>query len=361
MCVILRGMKLLETYTLGNLELPNRILMAPMTRNRATDTVPTDLMATYYEQRAGAGLIITEATQVTPMGQGYPNTPGIHSQAQIDGWKRITDAVHKTGGRIFLQLWHVGRISHPSFHGGDLPVAPSAVRPEGQTFTADGSMEPFVTPRALETDEVAEVVAQFRQGAQNAKAASFDGVEIHGANGYLLDQFLQTGTNKRTDRYGGSAENRSRLLLEVTEAVLEVWDSGRVGVRLSPGGTFNDMSDENPQETFRYVAGALSGYDLAYVHGVEQHLGETSASELLRNAYSGALVMAGGYERDSGEEVLQAGRADLIAYARLFLANPDLPERFAQDAPPNDWDQETFYGGGAKGYTDYPTLELQNA
>ena len=354
-------MKLLETYTLGNLELPNRVLMAPMTRNRATDTVPTDLMATYYEQRVSAGLIITEATQVTPLGQGYPNTPGIHSQAQIDGWKRITDAVHDAGGCIFLQLWHVGRISHPSFHGGDLPVAPSAVRPEGQTFTADGSMEPFVTPRALETDEIAEVVAQFRQGAQNAKAAGFDGVEVHGANGYLLDQFLQTGTNKRTDRYGGSAENRSRLLLEVTEAVLEVWDAGRVGVRLSPGGSFNDMSDENPQETFRHVAGALNDYDLAYVHGVEQDLGETSASELLCDAYSGTLIMAGGYDRDSGEEALQAGRADLIAYARLFLANPDLPERFAQDAPLNDWDQETFYGGGAKGYTDYPTLELQNA
>ena len=328
-------MKLLETYTLGNLDLPNRVLMAPMTRNRATDTVPTDLMATYYEQRASAGLIITEATQVTPLGQGYPNTPGIHSQAQIEGWKRITDAVHKTGGRIFLQLWHVGRISHPSFHGGDLPIAPSAVRPEGQTFTADGSMEPFVTPRALETDEVAEVVAQFRQGAQNAKAAGFDGVEIHGANGYLLDQFLQTGTNKRTDHYGGSAENRSRLLLEVTEAVLEVWDSGRVGVRLSPGGSFNDMSDNNPQETFHYVAGALDGYDLAYVHGVEQDLGETRASELLRDAYSGTLIMAGGYERDSGEEALQAGRADLIAYARAFLANPDLPERSAARASGN--------------------------
>lgn len=358
---ILRGMKLLTPYTLGNLELPNRVLMAPMTRNRATDMVPTDLMATYYQQRAGAGLIITEATQVTPKGQGYPNTPGIHSQAQIDAWKEVTDAVHEAGGRIFLQLWHVGRISHPSFHGGDLPIAPSAIKPEGQTFTADGSMEPFVEPRALEADELPEVALQFRRGAANAKEAGFDGVEIHGANGYLLDQFLQTGTNRRTDRYGGSAENRSRLLLEVTEAVLEVWDAGRVGVRLSPGGTFNDMADDDPQETFGYVANALNAYGLAYVHGVEENLGGVSASELLRSAYSGTLIMAGGYDRDSGEEALQKDGADLIAYARLFLANPDLPERFEQAAPLNGWHQETFYGGGAEGYTDYPTLQAQTA
>ncbi len=360
-CVILKGMNLFNSYTLGNLELPNRVLMAPMTRNRATDTLPTDLMATYYQQRAGAGLIITEATQVTSMGQGYPNTPGIHTQAQVRGWKRITDAVHEAGGRIFLQLWHVGRISHPSFHGGDLPVAPSAIRPEGQTFTADGSVAPFVEPRALETDELAEVVAQFRQGAANAKAAGFDGVEVHGANGYLLDQFLQTGTNQRTDHYGGSLANRARLLLEVTETVLEVWNAGRVGVRLSPGGTFNDMSDDNPQETFSYVASALNRYGLAYVHGVEADLGKVSASALLRDTCDGTLVMAGGYDRDSGEQALQENRADFIAYARLFLANPDLPERFEQDAPLNDWHQETFYGGGAEGYTDYPTLQAETA
>ena len=350
-------MKLLDTYTLGNLELPNRVLMAPMTRNRATDTVPTDLMATYYQQRASAGLIISEATQVTPMGQGYPNTPGIHTREQIDAWKQITDAVHEAGGRIFLQLWHVGRISHPSFHGGNLPVAPSAIRPEGQTFTADGQMEPFATPRALETDELADVALQFRQGAENAEEAGFDGVEIHGANGYLLDQFLQSGTNRRTDRYGGSAQNRSRLLLEVTDAVLEVWDAERVGVRLSPGGTFNDMQDDNPEETFRTVVGALNERKLAYLHGVEADLGGKSASDLLRDAFNGTLIMAGGYERTSGEEALQTGQADLIAYARHFLANPDLPERFERDAPLNEWQQKTFYGGGEEGYTDYPRLE----
>ena len=350
-------MKLLDTYTLGNLELPNHVLMAPMTRNRATDTVPTDLMATYYQQRASAGLIISEATQVTPMGQGYPNTPGIHTQEQIDAWKRVTDAVHNAGGRIFLQLWHVGRISHPSFHGGDLPVAPSAIRPEGQTFTADGQIEPFATPRVLETDELADVVAHFRQGAANAKEAGFDGVEIHGANGYLLDQFLQSGTNRRTDRYGGSAQNRSRLLLEVTDAVLEMWDAERVGVRLSPGGTFNDMQDDHTEETFRTVVSALNERKLAYLHGVEADLGGKRASDLLRDAYDGTLIMAGGYERSSGEETLQAGRADLIAYARHFLANPDLSERFEQDAPLNEWQQKTFYGGGEEGYTDYPTLE----
>ena len=222
-------------------------------------------------------------------------------------------------------------------------------------------MEPFATPRALETDELAEVVAQFQQGAANAKEAGFDGVEIHGANGYLLDQFLQTGTNHRTDRYGGSLAKRARLLLEVTEAVLEVWDAQRVGVRLSPGGTFNDMSDENPQETFRYVANALNRYGLAYVHGVEADLGDVSASALLRGMFDGTLVMAGGYDRDSGEQVLQENRADLIAYARLFLANPDLPERFERDAPLNDWNQETFYGGSAEGYTDYPTLQVETA
>lgn len=352
------SLKLLEPYTLGALDLPNRVVMAPMTRNRAPDTLPSDLMTTYYRQRADAGLIITEATQVTPMGQGYPNTPGIHSEAQVERWRRITDAVHDAGGRIVLQLWHVGRISHPSFHDGAQPVAPSALRPDGMTFTADGQQVPFETPRALETEEIPTVVDQYRQGAANAQAAGFDGVEIHGANGYLIDQFLQSGTNRRTDRYGGAVENRTRFLLDVTDAVTGVWEADRVGVRLSPGGTFNDMHDEDPKVTFGYAAQQLIDYDLAYLHVVENEFADgTRVSSFMRDAYDGTLMVAGGYDRTSGEEALQTGRADLIAYARLFLANPDLPERFARDAPLNAWDEDTFYGGGAEGYTDYPTLD----
>lgn len=351
-------LQLLEPYALGPLTLPNRVVMAPMTRNRAKGTIPNDLMTTYYRQRAKAGLIITEATQVTPMGQGYPNTPGIHSDAQVDGWRRITEAVHEAGGRIFLQLWHVGRISHSSFHDGARPVAPSTLKPEGTTFTADGNQVPYETPRALDTEEVPAVVDQYRQGAANAKAAGFDGVEIHGANGYLIDQFLQSGTNQRTDRYGGSTENRARFLLEVTEAVTDVWDADRVGVRLSPGGTFNDMHDDDPMVTFGYAAERLSAFDLAYLHAVENELPDgPSVSKFMRGAYDGTLIVAGGYDRESGEEALRQGRADLIGYARYFLANPDLPRRFALDAPLNEWNPSTFYGGGAEGYTDYPTLE----
>ncbi|RMH50404.1 MAG: alkene reductase [Bacteroidetes bacterium] len=351
-------MKLLEPFELGPLHLPNRIVMAPMTRNRATGTLPNEMMATYYRQRVSAGLIITEATQVDPMGQGYPNTPGIHSEEQVAAWRKITEAVHEAGGRIYLQLWHVGRISHSSFHGGRLPVAPSAVAPSGQAFTADGRMVPFETPRALELDEIPEIITQFAHGARQARAAGFDGVEIHGANGYLLDQFLQTSANRRTDAYGGSVENRARLLLEVTDAVVDVWGPGRVGVRLSPAGGFNDMADDDPAATFGYVAEALSERPLAYLHGVEGQLPDgLPVSTLLRRHYDGVLVMAGGFDRDSGEEALQQGRADLIAYARLFLANPDLPERFARNAPLNEPDRNTFYGGGAEGYIDYPTLE----
>jgi len=351
-------MKLLSSYTLGLITLPNRVLMAPMTRNRAPGTVPTDIMATYYRQRASAGLIVTEATQIDPMGQGYPATPGIHSEEQVEGWRTITDAVHEAGGRIFLQLWHVGRISHPSFHDGAASVAPSAITPDGQTFTASGDMVPFDEPRALDTSEISDIVEQFRHGAACANAAGFDGVEVHGANGYLLDQFLQSGTNHRTDRYGGSVENRARLLMEVTDAVVEEWGSNRVGVRLSPGGTFNDMHDADPHATWGYAAEQLAERDLAYVHTVEQELDDgTTASALIRSAYEGTHIVCGGYDRASGEEALQQGRADLVAYARLFLANPDLPKRFAEDALLNEWDESTFYGGDAEGYIDYPTLE----
>jgi len=351
-------MKLLSSYTLGLITLPNRVLMAPMTRNRAPGTVPTDMMATYYRQRASAGLIVTEATQIDPMGQGYPATPGIYSEEQVEGWRTITDAVHEAGGRIFLQLWHVGRISHPSFHDGAPSVAPSAITPDGQTFTASGDMVPFDEPRALDTSEISDIVEQFRHGAACANAAGFDGVEVHGANGYLLDQFLQSGTNHRTDRYGGSVENRARLLMEVTDAVVEEWGSNRVGVRLSPGGTFNDMHDADPHATWGYAAEQLAERDLAYVHTVEQELDDgTTASALIRSAYEGTHIVCGGYDRASGEEALQQGRADLVAYARLFLANPDLPKRFAEDALLNEWDESTFYGGDAEGYIDYPTLE----
>lgn len=352
------SLKLLDSYELGPLTLPNRIIMAPMTRNRAQGTIPNEMMAEYYRQRAEAGLIITEATQVAPLGQGYPNTPGIHADEQIEGWKAITDAVHEAGGRIFLQLWHVGRISHPSFHDGALPVAPSAIQPEGETLTADFEMEPFPTPRALTTDEVEDVIEQYRQGAANAKAAGFDGVEIHGANGYLIDQFLQTGTNRRTDRYGGSTENRVRFLLDVTDAVTKEWDADRVSVRLSPNGAFNDMHDDEPKITFGYAAEKLNTRGLAYLHVVENTFDDdTPVSAFMRKAYDGPLMAAGEYDRESGEEALQEGRLDLVAYARHFLANPDLPTRFAKDAPLNDWDRDTFYGGGADGYIDYPTLK----
>lgn len=351
-------MKLLQSYRLGPLDLSSRVVMAPMTRNRAPETVPNDLMATYYRQRSSAGLIITEATQVDPLGQGYPNTPGIHSDEQVEAWKAITEAVHEEGGRIFLQLWHVGRISHPSYHDGARPVAPSAIAPEGETMTAKGAMAPFETPRALATDEIPTIIDQYRRGAENARAAGFDGVEVHGANGYLLDQFLQSGTNQRTDRYGGTLENRTRLLLEVTKAVAAVWGADRVGVRLSPGGTFNSMQDDDPQATFGYAAERLSALDLAYLHVVENDLGDGhTASARMRAAYDGTLMVAGGYDRDSGEAALQEGRADLIAYARYFLANPDLPARFALKAALNEWDESTFYGGGAEGYTDYPALD----
>jgi len=352
------GDSLFDEIEVGALRLPHRIVMAPMTRNRAGDgNAPRELNERYYRQRASAALIVTEASQVEPGGVGYPDTPGIHSGAQVEGWKRVVDGVHEEGGRIFLQLWHVGRVSHPSYHDGDAPIAPSAIRPEGELFTPDG-MKPFEEPRALETDEVAEVVGRFRHGAERAREAGFDGVEIHGANGYLIDQFLRDGVNRRTDRYGGSVENRARLLLEVTDAVVEEWGSNRVGVRLSPGGTFNDMHDADPLKTWGYTAEQLAERDLAYVHTVEQELDDgTTASALIRSAYEGTHIVCGGYDRASGEEALQQGRADLVAYARLFLANPDLPKRFAEDAPLNEWDESTFYGGDAEGYIDYPTLE----
>ncbi|MBW4417636.1 MAG: alkene reductase [Myxacorys californica WJT36-NPBG1] len=374
------SLRLLSPVTLGPYKLPNRIVMGPLTRNRAINVsrssgetainVPHQLNVTYYSQRASAGLIISEATQVSPQGQGYPMTPGIHSPEQIEGWRAITDAVHERGGHMFLQLWHVGRISHPDLQpGGALPVAPSAIAPEGMASTFEGE-KPFVTPRALETNEIPGIVEQFRQGAKNALAAGFDGVEVHSANGYLLDQFLQDGSNHRTDQYGGSIENRARLLMEVLEAVTQVWGADRVGVRLSPSGTFSNMSDSNSEALFTYVVKALNQFGLAYLHLVEPRVdgnvtleanSTRMTSGFFRPMFHGTLLSAGGYDRDSGEAVLAAGEADLIVYGRLFIANPDLPERFAQSAELNAWDRNTFYGGGEKGYTDYPALDRQTA
>lgn len=354
---------LFSPVQLGRYTLSNRIVMAPLTRNRAgAGNVPHALNAHYYEQRASAGLIIAEATQVSPYGVGYPATPGIHSAEQIEGWKLVTQAVHDRGGRIFLQLWHTGRISHPTLQpNGELPVAPSPIAATGMASTYEGE-KPFVTPRALATDEIPGIVEMYRQGATNALAAGFDGVEIHNANGYLLDQFLRDGTNQRTDQYGGSIANRARLPLEVVEAVLEVWDSDRVGIRISPSGTFNSMSDSNPEAHFGYFVEQLDRYNLAYLHVIEpsesdlRHGGTAVPARYFRPFYKGTLMVNWDYDFEKGNKVVAEGDADLVSYGKLFLANPDLPERFRCNAPLNQPNPATFYGGGAEGYTDYPTL-----
>ncbi|MBL8527610.1 MAG: alkene reductase [Burkholderiales bacterium] len=366
--------KLFEALKLGPYTLPHRVAMAPLTRSRAHQpgNVPSALNACYYAQRASAALIISEATQVSMQGQGYAWTPGIHSREQIAGWHMVADAVHEAGGLIFLQLWHVGRISHPALQpDGMLPVAPSAIRPAGEAFIenarGEGTLVPFVTPRALQIEEIPYIVRQYAVGARHARSAGVDGVEIHSANGYLLDQFINSGTNHRSDAYGGAVENRARLLLEVVEAACEVWGADRVGVRLSPLGTFNDMHDDDPEATFGYIASQLNDFRLAYLHVVNPDAaalerGEEPNSDamrilaLMREKYHGTLMLAGGFDQDSAEVWLQAGRADLIAFGRKFIANPDLPERLRMRAPLNADDPSTYYGGGAKGYTDYPTL-----
>jgi len=363
--------RLFDPLQVGDLRIPNRIIMAPLTRMRSKQpgNIPHSLNAEYYSQRAGAGLVISEATQVSQQGQGYPGTPGIHSPEQVTGWKLVTDAVHKAGGRIFLQLWHVGRISHSSHQPGNaLPVAPSALPANNSgTFTADWQMTPILTPRALELDEIPGIVADFRKGAENAKAAGFDGVQVHGANGYLLDQFLQDGSNKRTDRYGGSVENRARLLLEVVDAAVEVWGKGRVGVRLSPYGTFNDMNDTDPVGLFTYVLRQLSNRGIAFVDLIEPRsssagmqdenlVGRPDAAQLFREAFQGVLFSSGGYSPTLASEAVSAGKVDATVFGRLFIANPDLPDRIAKGAALNPYDRKTFYGGGETGYTDYPVL-----
>jgi len=340
---------------LGPLLLRNRVVMAPLTRNRAgPNNVPTDLNVVYYALRASAGLIITEATQVSPQGVGLPHTPGIHTDEQVAGWTRVTEAVHERGGRIFLQLWHVGRASHPSLQpSGELPVAPSAIAARGNTMTYAG-WQAFVTPRALEAIEIPGIIEQYRRGASNALAAGFDGVEIHAANGYLLDQFLRDGANHRTDAYGGSIQKRTRLLLEVTSAVTSVWGADRVGVRVSPVGGFNDMSDSDPQRTFEYVATQLRPFGLAYLHVVEMDAdGKNFDFHRLRSTFGGCYMANTGYTKERANQELAQGNADLISFGALFIANPDLPNRFATNSRLNEPERSTFYGGDWRGYVDY--------
>jgi len=356
---------LFTAFTLGDLELPNRMIMAPMTRNRAAEgNVQTEMNAEYYRQRASAGMIITEATQVSAEGVGYPATPGIHNQAQVDGWRKVTDAVHEENGLIFLQLWYCGRISHPSLlPDNQTPVAPSAIQPDGEAFTLEG-MQRFVTPRALETDEISQLVDQYRVAASLAKEAGFDGVEVHAANGYLIDQFLRDGSNKRNDKYGGSVENRMRLLNEVLDAVLESWPSNRVGIRLTPENSFNSMSDSDPLAHFSYFIEQLNSRNLAYLHILEGDMmtqQRTLDYRVLRKLYHGPYIANNGYDQQRAEQSLADDAADLIAFGVPFLANPDLVKRYQTGAELNTPNQETFYGGADEGYTDYPFLNEAKA
>ncbi|MBU3056608.1 alkene reductase [Pseudomonas indica] len=346
---------LFDPIKIGDLELNNRIVMAPLTRCRADEgRVPNALMAEYYAQRASAGLILSEATSVSPMGVGYPDTPGIWSDAQVRGWSNITKAVHANGGKIMLQLWHVGRISDPSYLNGELPVAPSAIAAKGHVSLLR-PLRDFVTPRALETEEIADIVEAYRIGAENAKAAGFDGVEIHAANGYLLDQFLQDSTNTRTDRYGGSLENRARLLLEVTDAAIEVWGVGRVGVHLAPRADLHDMGDSNRAETFTYVAHELGKRGIAFICAREKEADDSLAPRL-KEAFGGVFIANERFTKEQADAWLAAGKADAVAFGVPYIANPDLVERFKQSAPLNEADPATFYSSGPVGYLDYPRL-----
>lgn len=346
---------LFDPIRLGAIEAPNRIIMAPLTRSRATpDRVPTPLMRDYYAQRASAGLILSEATSVTPMGVGYANTPGIWSDEQVAAWKTITDAVHAAGGRIMLQLWHVGRISDPFFLDGALPVAPSAIAPKGHVSLLR-PQRPYVTPRALETDEIPGVVSAFRKGAENAQKAGFDGVEIHGANGYLLDQFLQDAVNRRTDEYGGPVENRARLLLEVTDAAISVWGADRVGMHLAPRGDSHDMGDSDRLGTFSHVARELGRRKIAFIFAREHEAADRIGPQL-REAFGGPFIANERFSPEQAAADLAEGRADAISFGLKFIANPDLPERLRQGAPLNEVKRETLYAGGAEGYVDYPAL-----
>ncbi|OFA00100.1 alkene reductase [Duganella sp. HH101] len=347
---------LFDPLTIGDITLKNRIVMAPLTRARAIGgaRVPNALMAKYYEQRATAGLILSEATAVTPQGVGYADTPGLWSDEQVEGWKQVTEAVHKAGGVIFAQLWHVGRISDPSFLNGEAPVSASAIAAEGHVSLLR-PQRAYPVPRALDTEELAGIVAAYKKGAENAKKAGFDGVEIHGANGYLLDQFLQDKTNQRTDNYGGSIENRARLMLEVTDSCIEVWGAGRVGMHLAPRRDSHDMGDSNPAATFGYVARELGKRKIAFICAREA-VGEDSLGPLLKKEFGGVYIANEKMDKQTAQQVLDAGTADAIAFGKAFISNPDLPRRLQLDAPLNEWKAETFYAPAEEGYTDYPAL-----
>jgi 2,4-dienoyl-CoA reductase-like NADH-dependent reductase (Old Yellow Enzyme family) len=347
---------LFDPLTVGELRLPNRIVMSPLTRSRATGggRVPNALMAEYYTQRASAGLIISEATSVTPMGVGYADTPGAWSPEQVEGWKLITTSVHAAGGRILLQLWHVGRVSDPSFLGGALPVAPSAIAPRGNVSLIRPE-KPYVTPRALEIGEIPGIVETYRKAAENAQRAGFDGVEIHGANGYLLDQFLQDGSNHRTDPYGGSIENRARLMFEVADAVISVWGSGRVGMHLAPRGDAQSMGDSNPPATFGYVARELARRKIAFLC-LRESMGPGRIGPFLKAAFGGVVIANEKFTLETASVVVASGEADAVAFGKTFIANPDLPRRFELKAKLNEPNPQTFYSSGPQGYTDYPRL-----
>lgn len=361
---------LFDPLIVGDIALANRVVMAPLTRMRSKQpgNVPYALNAQYYAQRAGAGLIISEASQISPQGQGYPATPGIYSAEQVEGWKQVTDAVHAKGSKIILQLWHVGRISHSSLQPeGQLPVAPSAIKPSGKVIKADWTQADFETPHALELPEIRQIIAAYRQACEKAKQAGFDGVEVHGANGYLLDQFLQDGSNKRDDSYGGSIENRARLLLEVLDEAVQVWGRGRVGVRLSPFAVSKDMNDSDPQALFTYVFKELNKRHIAYVHVIEPRASGAGAGEvshpeapsttaLFRQLFDGVFISAGGYTPETAKEAVASGSADAIAFGRFYISNPDLAERIRLGVDLTPYQRATFYGGTEKGYIDYPFM-----
>lgn len=362
-------MKLLEPFIFNDYQLKNRMVMAPLTRNRAgKDRVPTELNNIYYTQRTSAGLLISEATVISERAVGHIDTPGIYSDEQIRGWKRITKSVHRYSSKIFCQLWHTGRSSHPDFHHGEAPLAPSAIKPKGKVMTY-GGLKDKVTPKKMSLKEIEETISDYVKAAKNAIEAGFDGVEIHGANGYLIDEFICDGSNLRTDKYGGQLENRLRFPLEVIKAVGEAIGFDKTSIRLSPSGTFNDMYDSDPKNTFGTLAEKLNGHKLAYLH-ISRHYNPPGKNytipdhylqtdEILpffRNIYNGVLIGSTGFDKQSGEEALKRGDADLIAYGKLFISNPDLPERFKKDAELNDWDSSTFYGGDEKGYIDYPFM-----
>jgi len=359
---------LLNPITLaGGLELKNRVWMAPMTRSRAVnpENKPFDIHAEYYAQRASAGLIITEGSQVSKQGVGYINTPGIHSKEQVEGWKGVTKAVHDKGGKIFIQIWHVGRISHPDFHNGELPLAPSAINPNEKSFTPEGFKE-TVTPKAMTLEEIKQTIEDFKNAGKNAMEAGFDGVEIHSSNGYLLHQFFNATSNIRTDEYGGSSENRARILFDIIEALKEVMSENKIGLRLHPSldGAFGMTADEETIPTFEYIVKKLNDYDLAYLHLTEPSSEVSDVPYLVPNIakhfrplYNGTLVINGNFDQEKGNKVIEAGDADAVAYAKLFISNPDLPERFEKNAELAEWDSKTFYTPGEKGYTDYPSLK----